>query len=366
MSDGAEDDGQEKSHAPTQRKLDQAREQGDVVYSTEISTAATYGALFLVILLAGSFISTNLANTLIAFLRRPMEVGATLMSTSSKQFLFDIVGAILIAISPIFSALAVASLVSVFAQRAFTFAPSKIQPKLNRLSVVQNAKNKYGPNGIGEFVKSFVKMIAVITIILVAFKDRFFDLPFLVMLPAQAFGNTLFREAIFFVGLITMVAVVIAAVDWPWKKHRHEKKLMMSNEDMKKENKETEGDPTMKAERRRRAQEIATNQMMADVPDASVVIVNPTHYAVALRWEKGRDATPVCVAKGVDEIAARIREIASEAGVPIHRDPPTARSIYALVDIGNEINRDHYAAVAAAIHYADEIRKKARAIGRSG
>ncbi|MEM9170302.1 MAG: EscU/YscU/HrcU family type III secretion system export apparatus switch protein, partial [Pseudomonadota bacterium] len=255
--------------------------------------------------------------------------------------------------------LALAALLSLIAQRAIVWAPSKLNPKWSRLSIIDNAKQKYGPNGIGEFVKSFAKMAVVTIILLVAFRDRFFDLPFLALLPAQAFGPTIYKEAVFFLGLVTAAAIGIAALDLPWKRHRHEKKLMMTFEELKKESKETEGDPTVKAERRRRAQEIATNRMLSDVPDANVVIVNPTHYAVALRWNRDTDATPVCVAKGVDEIAARIREVAGQAGVPIKRDPPTARSIHALVDIGDEINREHYVAVAAAIHYADEVRRKA-------
>ncbi len=99
---------------------------------------------------------------------------------------------------------------------------------------------------------------------------------------------------------------------------------------------------------------------MADIPKANVVIVNPLHYAVALQWEREKGGAPLCVAKGVDEVAARIREVAAANGIPIRRDPPTARSIHALVEIGQEIKREHYAAVAAAIHFADEMRKRAK------
>ena len=116
----------------------------------------------------------------------------------------------------------------------------------------------------------------------------------------------------------------------------------------------------MKADRRRRAQEIATNRMLVDVPKADVVIVNPTHYAVALIWSRGKGSVPRCVAKGTDEIAARIRERAQAAGVPIRRDPPTARALFATVEVGRDIRPEHYAAVAAAIRFSDAMRKKAR------
>jgi flagellar biosynthetic protein FlhB len=131
----------------------------------------------------------------------------------------------------------------------------------------------------------------------------------------------------------------------------------MSHKDMRDESKESEGDPHLKQARRGRAQEIAMNQMMGDVPFADVVIVNPTHFAVALKWEGSRTSAPKCVAKGVDEVALRMRTIATDANVAIHSDPPTARALFAVVEIGQEIKPEHYAAVALAIRFADTLRK---------
>ena len=132
---------------------------------------------------------------------------------------------------------------------------------------------------------------------------------------------------------------------------------------MREEAKQSEGDPHMKAQRRSRAEAIATNRMLLDVPKADVVIVNPTHYAVALKWSRTRGSAPVCVAKGEDELALRIREIAATARMPVHADPPTARALHATVAIGREIAPEHYRAVAAAIRFADRMRKAARAPG---
>jgi len=135
----------------------------------------------------------------------------------------------------------------------------------------------------------------------------------------------------------------------------------MSYQDIKDEHKNSEGDPHTKQQRQRRGQEIATNRMLLDVPDADVIIVNPTHFAVALKWEKQPGTAPECVAKGTDEVAAKIREVAATNGVPIHRDAGTARAIYATVEIGQEIEVKHYKAVAAAINFAETIRKKSKA-----
>ena len=135
----------------------------------------------------------------------------------------------------------------------------------------------------------------------------------------------------------------------------------MSRKELTDEAKNSDGDPAMKQQRRQKGIAIAMNQMMADVPDADVIIVNPTHYAVALKWDRMRGGAPECVAKGVDLVAAQIREVAQENGVPIHSDPPTARALFATVEIGDQIMRDHYKAVAAAIRFADRVRKAARA-----
>ena len=360
MSEENRPDGEERSHAPTQHRLQKSREEGDVPYSTEITTAATYAAFFAALVTAGGWSIAKIMGELSGFLRRPEDAGAALVSPFAASFLGHIALDIGAALAPIFGALMIAALASIFAQRAFTFAPSKVAPKFERLSIFKNAKNKYGAQGLFEFAKSFVKLSAILIIVLFAFKDRFLELPNLSGLPAEAFAQVAAQNAVFFAGLITAAALAIAAADFPWRLFQHQKRLMMTTEELKKEHKETEGDPAMKGARRERGSRIARNRMLADVPKASVVIVNPSHYAVALKWDRDKGGAPVCVAKGVDEIAARIREAASASGVPITRDPPTARSIYALVEIGHEIKREHYAAVAAAIHYADEIQRKAK------
>lgn len=359
MSD-ADNSAEDRSHAPTQQRLQRARKDGEVVYSTEITAAATYAAFYVAIIAAGGWSSMRIGAALTSFLGRPQDLGEALFAAEATQFALSLTLQLFIAAAPVFGALALGAILSLVAQRAVVFAPKKLKPKLSRLSIIDNAKQKYGPSGLFEFFKSFAKLSAVISILVFALKDRFLNLPELAGLPTQAFSMIVFRETVYFVGLVTMAAVLVAALDFPWKRYEHEKRLRMSFEELKRESKENEGDPAMKGKRRERANEIARNRMLADVPGANVVIVNPTHYAVALKWDRHEGGAPVCVAKGVDEVAARIREIAAEAGVPIRRDPPTARSIYSMVEVGDEIKREHYAAVAAAIHYAQEIERKSK------
>jgi flagellar biosynthetic protein FlhB len=269
------------------------------------------------------------------------------------------------ALAPFLLLPAIGVLASLFAQQSIVFAPSKIQPKMSRLSIISNAKKKFGPDGLSEFAKSAVKLLAVCILFGVIFSQRVTMLPSDALLPAQILPQKILQEGVIFAGMIVLFSVALAMVDLPWARHQHTSKLKMTLEELKKEMKEQEGDPAMKQSRRQRGQEIARNRMMKDVPTADVIIVNPTHYAVALKWERKGGGAPICVAKGTDEIAAKIRELAAIAGVPIRSDPPTARAIHASVEIGDEVKRDQYAAVAAAIHFADAMRKKAGSYGRA-
>ncbi len=358
MSDNEQTSADDKIHEPTEQKLRKSREQGDVPYSMEATAAITYGVFFIAILTYSGWMSMDIFAALAPFLSNPEAIALAFASPNQQEVAGDLLFRSFRAVILLLLILIVGVIASATVQRAFAFSLSKIKPKLSRLSILTNAKNKYGPEGLSEFVKKSAKLCAIMAIVLFAVKDRFFDLPTLIGKPANALPTYFFKETIFFIGLITGVAALIGFLDLPWRKFQHSKRLRMSHEEMKRENKETEGDPMLKGARRQRAEAIATNRMMAEVPNADIIIVNPTHYATALKWDRARGLTPVCIAKGVDEVAARIRKTAAEHGVPIRRDPPTARSIYAMVDVGKEIKREHFAAVAAAIHYADQVRKK--------
>lgn len=234
-------------------------------------------------------------------------------------------------------------------------------PKASRISVLSNAKQKFGRGGLFEFAKSAVKL-TIYSIALFVFLWR--SLPEIIGLvtldPGVATAAAL-AMTVRFLWLVLVVALAIGVIDVAWQQAEHARKNRMSRKEMTDEQKESDGDPHMKGQRRQRGMEIASNRMLADVPDASVIVVNPTHYAVALKWSRSSAGAPVCVAKGVDAVALRIRELAEEAGVPIHSDPPTARALHATVEIGGEISPEQFAPVAIAIRFAEVMRRKARA-----
>ncbi len=314
--------------------------------------------MLLAVLEAGGAVAENVSSSLLVMLSRPDEVAFSLLYGADQQLFGALIIDLLVGLSPLFLIPAAFVLISLIAQQAIVFAPSKIKPKLSKLSIISNAKQKYGPGGMGEFAKSFIKMMAVGVIAVVFVWQQYFELPQLSQMPEYILPAQLQSRTAGLLLFVVIVSGAIAAIDLPWVRFSHAKKLRMTLQELRDETKENEGDPYQKQARRKRAEEIATNTMLNDVQTADVVIVNPEHYAVALKWDRDNGTVPVCVAKGTDDIAFRIRERAKLVEVPIRSDPPTARALHATVEIGEFIKSEHYAAVAAAIHFADQLKKK--------
>lgn len=356
----APDDDSEKSFDPTPQKLKKARDKGEIPKSTDLMVAAAYVGFVVFALVLGERVISKVGTTLSILVGQSDQLSDLLFSGSGLVFAGGVASELSRALVPLFALPAIAVLTSLFAQRAILFTPSKLQPKLSRISIISNAKNKFGRSGLFEFFKSFVKL--VLYSICLAFFIRFYleELIASAGTSARASAALMIKMLTQFLALCVCIAFVIGGCDLLWQHAEHIRKNRMSRKEITDEAKDAEGDPHMKQQRRQRAQEIALNQMMADVPKADVVVVNPTHYAVALKWSRAPGEAPVCVAKGVDEIAAAIRKTAGEAAVPIHSDPPTARALHASVNIGEEIHEEHYRAVAAAIRFADAMRKRAK------
>jgi len=364
MADDQDDD---KQHEPSQKKLDDARRKGEVPRSADVGTAASYGGFLAVAAIFGAGLLKGLGEVLASLLEGAGPLSDEVFSGGGRSFtgslLFEVGGRV----APWVLVPAVLVLGLNIALRSFTLAPEKLQPKLNRIDPISNAKNKFGRSGLFEFAKSFIKLV-VYSAILGSFLWSVLPevLETIALTPALA-TVVLLKLGLRFFLLVLVVAIVIGGVDYFWQHAEHMRKNRMSRKEMMDEAKSTEGDPHVKQQRRQKGYELAMNQMLADVPKADVVVVNPEHYAVALRWSRLPGEAPVCVAKGVDEVAARIREVAMEAGVPIHRDPPTARAIHATVKVGEEIRPEQYQAIAAAIRFAEKMRARVRAqCGRPG
>ncbi|MDJ0825801.1 MAG: flagellar type III secretion system protein FlhB [Rhodobacter sp.] len=351
----------EKSHEPTPKKLEDARRKGEIAKSVDLTTAAAYGGMLLVLIAFGATSLSQFGSGMTALVARADDLSALWFRDGAHPLSAALAGALARPLATWFLLPALAALLAIIAQRAFVVAPDKLQPKLNRVSPIANLKNKFGKDGLFEFAKSTAKLSIYSAVLALFLVWRMPQILATAQLEPTMGLTALGRMSIEFLAIVVTVAGSIGVVDLLWQHQAHLRKNRMSRKELMDETKQTEGDPHLKQQRRQRGYDIATNKMLGDVPDADVVVVNPEHYAVALKWSRAPGSAPICVAKGVDEIAARIREIAAEAGVPIHRDPPTARAMYASVEIGAEIRPEQYKAVAAAIRFAERMRTKSRA-----
>ncbi len=359
MSGG--ESGGEKSFAPTQKRLDDARAKGDVPRSADASAAAAYLGLLLALLGGGLGMVTAAGADLAVFVGQADRLQGRILAEGGGTLGLSLATAPVWSLAPLLALPAVLALVSLLAQRAFAVSGEKILPKFDRIDPITVAGHKFGPTGLVEFAKSFAKMLAVSLVLYLYLASEMDQILGTLRAPPALLPAEMMRLGIGLLAAITAVAVVVAAADLLWQRFDHARKLHMSFQEMREEMRESEGDPHLKARRRGRAEEIARNQMLADVPKADVVVVNPTHYAVALRWSRAAGTAPECVAKGVDDLALAIRRVAAESGVPIHADAPTARALHALIEIGEEVPPDLYRAVAAAIRFAEDMRTRARA-----
>lgn len=349
------DENDDKPYEASDQKLRRAREKGDIPRSNELNVAAMYLGAWLAFGIGAIFA----VRQWLSMATRAM--GAEGWPIGSAFSLAGALGAYagwaLLVLVMVPSA---TILVALVVQRGLVFTPQKLAFDFNRLNVMKNAKQKFGASGLVTFAISLGKAALVCVggwYLFAALLDR---------ISASAMGGgrwiadlgALIGRVLL---LALVVSVVFAAVDMGWKWFDHRRKNRMTRKEVEDEYKESEGDPHLKAARRQRAVDLAMSQILTDVDKADVIIVNPTHYAVALEWQRGSGRAPVCLAKGVDEVAARIRERARDANVPIWSDPPCARAIHATVEVGQEIQREHFAAVAAAIRFAEKMRDKARA-----
>ncbi|MEP0702962.1 MAG: flagellar type III secretion system protein FlhB [Lentilitoribacter sp.] len=358
-----QEDESDKSFEATAQKLLEARKKGEFARSTELLTAASYAGLLVAFLGAGYSSLTQLGTTLMVIIGQSSQIAPLFFGGSAGAPAQGLIRSVGSALLPLFLIPSLAVLVTLLATRGIVFAPTKIQPKLSKISIISNAKNKFGRSGLFQFLLSFLKLNIYSICLAVFLTLRLQEMVAALHTNPETTVILLANICIDFLIVVVIVSAIIGGIDAIWQHFEHLRKNKMSRKEVMDETKNSEGDPHMKQERRQRAHEIANAQMAAETATADVIIVNPTHYSVALRWDRKPGEAPICVAKGVDETAFRIREIAGENDIPIHSDPPTARALHATTDIGSQIAPEHYKAVAAAIRFAETMRQKAKTRG---
>lgn len=343
----AEHDDSQKTEEPTQRKLDEAAKKGDFAQSQELKHWLMLLGAAVAWLVVGAPLAQTMLKTgggIIAHLDDLPTDGYALLALVRTAL-----GRILLVLSGLMAILMISGLAANLTQHKLVFTTEKLKASADRISPFSGWKRLFSAQRVADFLKSLFKLVVVGAVVLVlVWPERERIMASATMSVADILGliQHLALKTLF--GVLTAMAV-IAAADYLFQRQQHLKKMRMTKQEVKDEYKQMEGDPHVKARIRQLRQEKARKRMMANVPKADVVITNPTHYAVALEYKHGRTEVPVVLAKGIDEVALRIRRLAKEHDIPIVENPPLARALYAGVEIDEEIPPEHYQAVAQVI-----------------
>jgi len=355
---GDEDDSQ-KTEEPTPRKLEDALKKGQVPKSQEVANwfMITAGTLIVAVFAPG--LMAGVRDSLYRFLESPhtikMDPGSVL--DTSVLLVSDILWLFLVPVILLVAAAITSSLV----QHPLILSTEKINPKLEKLSLIKGMKQKFSMRQLVDFAKGIVKVSLVALVAIYLIWPEKSTLPQLIDIEMMGVLGIIHKHILILLSGVIAVMFVIAGLDYAYQQYEHHKSLMMSRQEIKDEHKDSDGDPKIKARLKQIRMERARQRMMAAVPEATVVITNPTHFAVAMKYEAAGLGAPSLVAKGSDDVAFRIREMAEENGVPIVENPPLARALFATVEIGEEIPIEHYKAVAEVIGYVMNLKGPQRA-----
>ncbi|MDB5446571.1 MAG: flhB [Phenylobacterium sp.] len=338
-----------RTEDPTPRKLEQAREQGDVAKTMELPQLATLAASATVLAIMGGSMCRRLAFQLLPFLAHPDAIA--IEGQGGVQVARHAISAALPIILIVMLSAGAAGAAGSLVQTGLMFTPDKLKFDFSKLSPMEGLKRVFGIDGLIQFAKSLVKVAMTGAVAWWVLKPHMAELARLATVEPAAilpFLADILRRLVF---AIMGLLLVISGGDWMIQRQRFLARMRMSKEEMKEEFKNSEGDPHVKARQRQIRVERSRRRMMQAVPKATVVVMNPTHYAVALKYVQGEDEAPLCVAKGLDAIALKIRAVAEENGVPVIEDAPLARALYATVELDEIIPQAHYEAVAKIIGF---------------
>ncbi len=349
MAEGSE--GEDKTEEASGRKLQQARESGDVAKSADIPQALSLIGACAIVAIKGPSICRDLAGDLLPFFAHPDQLLGSLESDGGVTIAHDVVFAIIPILLLVMGTAAFFGVAGNVLQTGLMFTPSKLKPDLSKLNPLGGFKKLFGLDSLVQFGKTVIKLIITGFIVWLVLKNRITG-----MLALTGASPVLIlpyiREG--FIALAIAVCIFLfvgGAADYMWQRYRFMEKMKMSKQEQKEEYKQTEGDPHIKAKLRALRMEKSRRRMMSNVAKATVIVTNPTHYAVALLYEPDQSPVPVCVAKGMDAVALKIREEGGKHNVPIVEDPPLARALYASMDIDEVIPEEHFAAVAKLIGF---------------
>ncbi|MGZ4968441.1 MAG: flagellar biosynthesis protein FlhB [Methylobacter sp.] len=350
----AEDSDQEKTEEPTGKRLEDARKKGQIARSRELNTFAMLIVSATLLLMQGE----KIGRRLLEMMRTEFQLNReTIFDPAStvlhfKQAMID--GLMLLA--PFFALTVVVAIIAPISLGGWIFTWEAISPKLEKLDPIKGIPRLFAVRGLIEMLKALLKILLVFAVAVVLYRSYISEL---LGLGAEHMEQSV-EHALNIIGmcflLLSASLVLIAMIDVPYQLWDHNKKLKMTLQEIKDEHKDSEGSPEVKGRQRRMQMDMAQNRMMAEVPKADVIVTNPSHYAVALKYDQNSNSAPTLVAKGVDLIAAQIRNVAIGADVPLVASPPLARALYYSTELDKEIPQGLYLAVAQILAYVYQLK----------
>jgi flagellar biosynthetic protein FlhB len=348
MAEENDSDSASKTEEPTRRRLEEARANGDIPKSADVASFATLASAGAVLVILGGLAARQMTERLLPFIARPDSIdlsgeggiGVAQAAARAAEPMGWVLGAVILA--------AIAGNVL---QQGFVWTTGKLAPDPSRLSPMQGFKRLFGIDGLVHFGKSLLKVLGlgfVCWIIVLPRASALQNLSSLKVAAILPLSADVFKALL--IAVLVLLAV-IALADFVWQRQRFMHRLRMTKEEIKEDTKQSEGDPHIKAKLRQQRMQRSRRRIIQMVPQATMVVMNPTHYAVALRYVQGETAAPVCVAKGLDNLALKIREVAEAHDIAVIEDPPLARALYAAMEIDQVIPREHFEAVAKIVGF---------------
>ncbi len=351
----AEVDGQEKTEQASGKRLNEGRDNGRVAKSSEINSFAIFSAGMLMIFFTQHYMSKQISDmTINAF--NSLDVHNINQETFT-YIIKDTILTFLLTVAPILGVLFVVALVAGIGQVGFHFSFKALMPKFEKFNPFTGIKKiLISTRSLIEVVKSLIKLAIIGGLTYSILSQFVLNSETLVELSIPQILSYMIEAAYTLIWKLALAYFLIAAIDFVYQKIKYKKEMMMTKQEVKEENKQTEGDPQIKSRIRKVQFQAAKNRMMQKVPKADVVITNPTHYAIALKYDMSKNVAPKVLAKGVDELAQRIKQIAIENSVPLHEDRELARALYRICDVGDEIPSTLFKAVAQVLAYVYQLK----------
>lgn len=354
MADDSDDS--QKTEDPSGKRLDDAHDKGQVANSREVNNLFMILALTLTVILFAGDMGRDIVNMSLPFIENPDQIPTDLGHLTTLGW--KLFGMLLIAGAVPMALALFAAFGAGYLQFGLLWSGEQLTPKLDKISPLAGLKRMFSLRALSEFLKGIIKIVIVASVAWFLLSPAIGEMQKLIgMEMIQLVGEVQDLVRRLLIGVFSVMAA-IAIFDVIYQRYEHVKQLRMSRQELKDEMKETEGDPLIKGRLRQLRIERARKRMMVEVPKADVVVTNPTHYAVALRYDQSKMAAPRVVAKGVDKVAQKIRAVAEEHGIPVIENPPLARGLFASVEVDQEIPAEYYKAVAELIGYIYRLKRK--------